>query len=133
MVFIILDNINKNENSSKPGLNEELFIWSQSIFKYFIAQMEPLQLAFLHPIKALFYKDVCWPWGGLDPVSSLFMYIFWGEGWAQVRRIDYSSRTEKLFLIQGQDCCLCSSPIYHLQVMDVQGVFAGLQISLPPV
>lgn len=59
--------------------------------------MEPLQLAFLHPIKVLFYKDVCWPWGGLDPVSSPFMYAFWGEGLAQVRRIDYSSAGQRSF------------------------------------
>lgn len=60
--------------------------------------MEPLQLAFLHPIKALFYKDACWPWGGLDPVSSQFIYVFQGGGhWAQVRRIDYSSTGKRSF------------------------------------
>lgn len=36
-VFLILSNINKKETNNKPGSNEELLIWSQSIFKYLIA------------------------------------------------------------------------------------------------
>lgn len=37
-VFLILSNINKKETNNKAGSNEELLIWSQSIFKYLIAQ-----------------------------------------------------------------------------------------------
>lgn len=101
-------------------------IWSQSIFKYFIAQMEPLQLAFLHPIKALLYKDTCCPLGRLDPVSFPFMYVFWrgGLGSGKENRL-LKRRTEKLFLMQGQDFCLCSSPTYHLQGTMCKGCLPG--------
>lgn len=93
----------------------------------------PYNFLFLHPIKATFYKDTCCPLGGLDPVSSPFMCGFWGEGWAQVRRIDYSSAGQRGFpLRRGWDCRLCCSPTSCFRGLAVRGVFVRLQISLPP-
>lgn len=93
----------------------------------------PYHFLFLHLIKALFYKDTCCPLGGLDPVSSPFMCVFWGEGWAQVRRINYSSAGQSGSpLCRDWHCCLCCSPTYRIRDTAVQGVFVWLQISLLP-
>lgn len=66
------------------------------------------------------------------PLHLCMVFLGGGLGSGKENRL-LKCRTEKLFLMQGQDCCLCSSPTYHLQGMDVQRVFAGLQISLPPL
>lgn len=80
MVFLILGNINKKENSSKPGLNEELLIWSQSIFKYFIAQMEPLQLSFPSSHKGPVLQGYLLPLGGAGSCFLSIYVCFLGRG-----------------------------------------------------
>lgn len=62
----------------------------------------PYNFVFLHPIKALFYKDTCCPLGGLDPVSSPFMCGFLGGGLGSGKENRLlKCRTEQLSFMQG--------------------------------